>query len=66
MEREAEEGSSVYLRGFGDYERYSLKLTESPSSGLGHVALRASSEEALEARVAGAGAVRSWRGLDRR
>ena len=66
MEREAEAGSSVYLRGFGDYERYSLKLTESPSSGLGHVALRAASAEALEARVGRAGAVRSWRGLDRR
>ncbi len=52
MEREAEAGSSVYLRGFGDYERYSLKLTESPTSGLGHVALRASSDEALQRRVA--------------
>ncbi len=52
MEREAEVGGSVYLRGFGDYERYSLKLTEAPTSGLGHVALRASSDEALRRRVA--------------
>ena len=48
MEREAQDGGSVFLRGFGDYERYCLKLTESPSSGLGHLALRASSDEALE------------------
>jgi catechol 2,3-dioxygenase len=51
MEREAQEGGSVYLRGFGDYERYCLKLTESSSSGPGHLALRASSQEALERRV---------------
>ena len=29
MEDEAHEGQSVYLRGWGDYLRYSLKLTES-------------------------------------
>src|SRR5579863_3794275 len=48
MEREAQEGQSVFLRGFGDYERYCLKLTESASSGLGHIALRAFDGEALE------------------
>jgi catechol 2,3-dioxygenase len=52
MEREAQEGQSVFLRGFGDYERYCLKLTESASSGLGHIALRASDEDALERVVA--------------
>jgi catechol 2,3-dioxygenase len=52
MEREAEEGASVFLRGFGDYERYCLKLTESDQAGMGHLALRASSEAALERRVA--------------
>ena len=41
MEEEAREGQSVYLRGWGDYLRYSLKLTESPEAGLGHIALRA-------------------------
>ena len=45
MEREAEHDASVFLRGFGDYERYSLKLTESPTAGLGHLGLRASSNE---------------------
>ena len=52
MEREAQEGGSVFLRGFGDYERYCLKLTESGSSGLGHLALRAADEDALERAVA--------------
>ena len=52
MEEEARDGQSVYLRGWGDYLRYSLKLTESPQAGLGHVALRAWSPEALERRVA--------------
>ena len=52
MEEEARTGGSRYLRGFGDYERYCLKLTESETSGLGHLALRASSPAALERRVA--------------
>jgi catechol 2,3-dioxygenase len=51
MTAEAREGQSVYLRGWGDYERYGLKLTESPRAGLGHLALRAWSREALERRV---------------
>jgi catechol 2,3-dioxygenase len=52
MEVEATEGQSVFLRGWGDYQRYSLKLTESDTSGLAHLALRAWSPEALERRVA--------------
>ncbi len=52
MEIESREGQSVYLRGWGDYLRYSLKLTESHRAGLAHMALRASSPEALERRVA--------------
>jgi catechol 2,3-dioxygenase len=52
MEQAAQVGGSVFLRGFGDYERYCLKLTESSSSGLAHLALRASSPEALARRVA--------------
>jgi catechol 2,3-dioxygenase len=51
MEVEAEEGGSVYLRGWGDYLRYSLKLTEAAQPGLGHMALRAWSPEALARRV---------------
>jgi catechol 2,3-dioxygenase len=41
MEEVGRQGESVYLRAWGDYLRYSLKLTESPLPGLGHVALRA-------------------------
>ena len=52
LEVETQAAQSVYLRGWGDYLRYSLKLTESADAGLGHVALRAWSPEALERRVA--------------
>jgi catechol 2,3-dioxygenase len=51
MEIEHREGQSVYLRGWGDYQRYSLKLTESKLPGLGHTAIRAWSSEALQRRV---------------
>jgi catechol 2,3-dioxygenase len=52
MEIEAQEGQSVFLRGWGDYQRSCLKLTEAETSGLGHMALRTWSPEALERRVA--------------
>jgi catechol 2,3-dioxygenase len=52
MEVEARQGQSVFLRGWGDYQRYGLKLTESAQAGLGHMALRAWTPEALERRVA--------------
>ena len=51
MEVEAREGQSVFLRGWGDYQRYSLKLTEAERAGLGHMAMRAWSAEALDRRV---------------
>ncbi len=60
---EGEAGGSAYLRGFGDYERYCLKLTPARQPGLGHVALRASSAEALGRRVdalEAAGHGRGW------
>jgi catechol 2,3-dioxygenase len=52
MTESGREGASVYLRGWDDYERYSLKLTQSPKPGLGHMAFRARSPQALERRVA--------------
>ena len=52
MEVAGESGDSLYLRCFGDYERSSLKLTASPQSGVGHLAYRTHSPEALERRVA--------------
>jgi catechol 2,3-dioxygenase len=51
MTQSGEKGDSVYLRGYDDYERYSLKLTASKTSGLGHVAYRTRSPQALERRA---------------
>ncbi len=45
------EGDSVYLRAWDDYEFHTLKLTASKTTGMGHVAYRASSPAALERRV---------------
>jgi catechol 2,3-dioxygenase len=45
-------GDSVFLRGWDDYERYSLQLTASHSSGLGHAAFRTRSAKALDRRLA--------------
>jgi catechol 2,3-dioxygenase len=59
----AEGGGSWYLRGYGDYEAYCLKLTAAARPGLGHMAVRAWSAEALARRVAwlsSAGVAGSW------
>jgi catechol 2,3-dioxygenase len=45
------DGSSVYLRAWGDYYHHTLKVTEADQAGLGHVAWRAVSPQALERRV---------------
>ena len=45
------ESDSVYLRGWADYERFTLQLTRSNTSGLGHVAFRARSGETLQKLV---------------
>lgn len=45
------EANSVYLRAFDDYEFCTLKLTEHTTTGVGHIAYRVSSPEALERRV---------------
>jgi catechol 2,3-dioxygenase len=52
MTQSGSKGDSVYLRGWDDYERYSLKLTASKTSGMGHVGFRTRSPQALERRVA--------------
>ena len=41
----------AYLRGYGDYQRWTLKLTSSEQAGIACLALRASSEEALQRRA---------------
>lgn len=43
--------TSAYLRAWDDYEFCSLKLTRADTTGVGHVAYRSSSPEALERRV---------------
>lgn len=43
---------SAYLRAWDDYEFHSLKLTRHHTTGVGHIAYRTSSPEALARRVA--------------
>ena len=51
MEIQAQAGDSTYLRGWGTYQPYDLKLTAARQSGLGYLGLRAWSREALQRRV---------------
>lgn len=44
-------GQSVYLRAYEDFYHHTLKVTEASEPGLGHVAWRAASPQALERRV---------------
>ncbi len=46
------EGQSVYLRAYEDFYHHTLKVTEAPKPGLGHVAWRTTSPQALQRRVA--------------
>jgi catechol 2,3-dioxygenase len=46
------DGEVAYLRAWDDYEHHSLKLTGAATTGVGHIAYRASSPEALARRVA--------------
>lgn len=45
------DANSAYLRAWDDYEFHTLKLTRSTTTGVGHVAYRASSQAALMRRV---------------
>jgi catechol 2,3-dioxygenase len=42
----------VFLRGWGEYQPYSLALTEAATSGIAHMALRAETAEGLARRAA--------------
>ena len=44
--------NSVYLRGYEELYHHSIQLTQAPHAGLGHVAWRARSPQALDRRVA--------------
>ena len=52
MEEVERADGSVFLRAWGDYERASLQLTAADRPGVGTIAWRATSEAALERRVA--------------
>lgn len=56
------QGQSVYLRAWGDYERHTLKLTEARQAGLGHVAWRVMSPQALQRLAQALGAGESGKG----
>lgn len=47
----SQDADSAYLRAWDDYEHASLKLTRANRTGVGHVAYRAASPEALARRV---------------
>jgi len=51
MTETARNGQSVYLRGWDDYEHHTLKLTVNDKPGLGHLAWRTRSPQALDRRV---------------
>jgi catechol 2,3-dioxygenase len=51
MSESGRDAGSVYLRGFDDYEFHTLKLTAAERPGMGHVAFRAASAQALARRV---------------
>ena len=44
-----EDATSAYLRAWDDYEFHTLKLTRHHTTGVGHIAYRAASPEALDA-----------------
>ena len=47
----ARDGASAYLRAWDDYEFCTLKLTAAETTGVGHIAYRAASPDALKRRV---------------
>jgi catechol 2,3-dioxygenase len=56
-------GQSAYLRAYEEWYHHSLKITESPAAGVGHIAWRTLSPQALDRRVAAleaSGAGQGW------
>ena len=51
LEESGRAGQSVFLRGWGEWSRHSLELTEAPRSGIGHVGWRTASPAALDTAV---------------
>src|SRR2546422_9890376 len=50
LEESGRQGQSVYLRAYEDFYHHTLKVTEAPQAGSGHVAWRTTSPQALERR----------------
>jgi catechol 2,3-dioxygenase len=64
LEEELREGDSVYMRGWGDFNKYTLVLTEAEEAGVGHVAFRVEDPEDLPEyadRVEASGYDVEWR-----
>ena len=51
LEQTERSGRSAYLRGYEEHYHHSLKITAAPSAGLGHIAWRVRTPQALERRV---------------
>jgi catechol 2,3-dioxygenase len=51
MEVESRAGQSAFMRGWGDYQRYSLIVTESPRPGLGWMGVRAWDPDSLRSHA---------------
>jgi catechol 2,3-dioxygenase len=67
LEESGRTDGSVYLRAYEDFYHHTLKLTQASGPGLGHVAWRATSEDALQAltrRLTTGGYGRGWRDGD--
>ena len=67
LEESGRKDGSVYLRAYEDFYHHTLKLTPASGPGLGHVAWRATSEDALQAltrRLTASGCGRGWRDGD--
>lgn len=63
LEEVERSGQSIYLRAYEDLYHHSLKITEANEAGLGHMAWRTSSPEALDLcakHLEGLGAGRGW------
>jgi catechol 2,3-dioxygenase len=52
MDVAGQDGDATFLRSFGDYERWGLKVIASARAGLGYASWRAESPDALSRRVA--------------
>jgi len=64
LEEALREGDSVYMRGWGDFNKYTLTLTKSEEAGVDHIAFRVEDPDELEAyadRVEATGYDVEWR-----